>query len=115
MSDVEEPEDVDVFEWLKERMREELDKEKEARATRWNIGGMMKAMLLDGPNQGVIHVDKEGNTLKVLDPSERVVSYSVRIKDPDVPIKIHTYYRIPLNPFAAAHGIDVLYRWSKTY
>lgn len=72
----------------------------------------MKALLLDGPNQGVVNIDRDGQVLKVLDPTQSFQNYRIGIDDPQKPIKVNSYYRVPLNPVAFAHGFEALYRFS---
>jgi hypothetical protein len=74
----------------------------------------MKALLLNGPNRGVLHIDRIGHTLKVMDPTERVGSYKVGDMDPLKPIKVNTYFWVPLHPFAEAYGFSALFRFSHT-
>ena len=76
----------------------------------------MKVLLLDGPNRGQNHniPEKIGNTFKVIDPRERIQSYVVGEMNPETPIKVNTYYRVPLHAFAEAYGFDALFRFSSS-
>ena len=71
----------------------------------------MLAMLVDGPNQGVVTIHRDGNILKALDPSEHVASYKLDEGDPLRPLKINTYYRLPMHPYAFENGFSALYKF----
>jgi len=78
----------------------------------------MKGLCVDGPNKGTIvdvgNLPNKTNTFKILDPSERFLSYKIDDVDPLTPLKVNTYYRYPTNPFAQAYGFDVLYRYQSS-
>lgn len=75
-----------------------------------------KVLLVDGPNQGdVFHIGGiySSSGLVVLDPEEpRCIAYPQKLGDLNEVIKVNTYHRIPLHPYARECGFDALFAFS---